>query len=205
MSLSAHPSVGVLSDYASGALHTAPGVVVLAHLQFCTCCQGAVRTFEEVGGALLHAAPPERMGLAALGRVLKGIEDVQPTRARPGSRRRARTFSRRVVGIELGARRFLAPGRWFVTLRASQRRNWRLYMLRAPAGPQHAAWPGGAMVCVLDGGFRRGGRSYRVGDFAAFPQGSRRRLAVISGGAFVAIVAAKRSWAATQLWGANSS
>lgn len=198
MNLSAHPSVGVLSDYASGALHTAPGVVVLAHLQFCSCCEDAVRTFEEVGGALLHSAPPERMGLAALGRVLKGIENVQPTRVRPGSRRRAREFSRRVAGVERGARRFLAPGRWFVTLRASQRRDWRLYMLRAPAGLQRA-WPGGAMVCVLNGGFRRGGRSYRVGDFAAFPLGLRRRLAVISGGALVALVAAKRSWAAAKL------
>ena len=199
MTLSAHPSVGVLSDYASGALHTAPGVVVLAHLQFCPCCQGAVQTFEEVGGALLYAAPPERMGLAALGRVLKGIEDVNPVHARAGSRRRTREFSRRVVGVELGARRFMGPGRWLVTLRASQRRDWRLYMLRALAGPQRSAWPGAAVVCVLNGGFRRGGRTYRVGDFAAFPSGSKPRLAVISGGALVALVAAKRSWAGGRL------
>ena len=199
MTLSAHPSVGVLSDYASGALHTAPGVVVLAHLQFCPCCQGAVQTFEEVGGALLHGAAPERMGLAALGRVLKAIEDVHPARARAGSRRRAREFSRRVMGVKLGPRRIVGPGRWLVTLRASQRRDWRLYMLRAPAGPQRSAWPGAAMVCVLNGGFRRGGRTYRLGDFAAFPLGSNPRLAVISGGALVALVAARRSWVAGQL------
>ena len=199
MTLSAHPSVGELSDYASGALHTAPGVVVLAHLQFCPCCQGAVHTFEEVGGALLHAAPPERVGLAALGRVLKGIEDIHPAQARAGSKRRAREFSGRVVGVKLGARRFMGPGRWLVTLRVSQRRDWRLYMLRARAGPLRPAWPGAAVVCVLNGGFRRGGRTYRVGDFAAFPSGSKPRLAVISGGALVALVAARRSWVAGQL------
>ena len=197
MNLSAHPSVGVLSDYASGALHTAPGVVVLAHLQFCSCCRATIRTFEEIGGVLLWAAPPERMGLAALGQVLKGIEGVDPASIRPGLRRRG--FPERVVGVRRSARRFGAAGGWRIILRASPRRDWRLYMLRAPAGPQQQGLPGAAVVCVLSGGFRRGGRTYRVGDFAAFPSGSNRRLAVISGAALVALVAAKSSWVAAEL------
>lgn len=191
MTLSAHPSTGVLSDYASGALHAAPGVVVLAHLQFCPHCRAIVRTFEEVGGALLRAAPPERMGLAALGQVLQGIEESAPPFV-PGPRRRARDLPSSMAGIKLGARRRLEPGGWLVPIRASRRRDWRVFVYRTPAGLRRLGWRDVSLVCVLGGGFRRGGRTYRAGDFSELLAGEFRPLNVLPGGPLVALIAVRR-------------
>lgn len=191
MTLSAHPSTGVLFDYASGALRTAPGVVVVAHLQFCPGCRAVVRTFEEVGGAFLRGAPAERIGLGALGRALKGIEEAAPQSV-SGSSRRAPDLPSSMAGIKLGARRVLGPGRWLIPVRASPRRDWGVFLLRTPAGQPRQGWPRIALVCVLAGGFRRGGKIYRVGDFGDFPAADSRRSAVLRGGPLVALVAARR-------------
>lgn len=188
MTLSAHPPTGVLSDYASGALRTAPGVVVVAHLQFCPGCRAVVRTLEEVGGAFLLGASPDHIGLGALGRVLKGIEERAPQSA-PAPRRRARDLPSSVAGVQLGARRVLGPGRWLVPVRTSHRRDWGVFLFRAQAGRPRQGWPGATLICVLAGGLRRGGKIYRVGDFGDFPSGRSRQPAVLPGGPLVALVA----------------
>lgn len=206
--MSAHPSTGVLSDYASGALHTAPGVVVIAHLQLCPSCRAIVRILEEVGGALLRGAPAEHVGLAALGQVLKGIEGGA-SKSVPQSSRRARDIPGSMTGVKLGARRLLGPGRWLVPVRASHRRDWGVFLFRTPAGQPRQGWPGAALVCVLAGGFRRGVKIYRVGDFGDFSSGDFRRSAVLPGGPLVALVAARRpqahAWLCRASLGRDSS
>lgn len=202
MTLSAHPSTGVLSDYASGALHTAPGVVVVAHLQFCPSCRLTVRIFEEVGGAFLRGAPADHIGLAALSRVLKGIDEDEPQSV-PGSSRRARDLPTSMAGVKLGARRSLGPGRWLTPLCVSHRRDWGVFLFRTPAGQPRQGWPRTALVCVLAGGFRRGAKIYRVGDFGDFPSADFRRSAVLPGGPLVALVAAR--WPQTHAWLRGSS
>jgi anti-sigma factor ChrR (cupin superfamily) len=202
VTLSAHPSTGVLSDYASGALRTAPGVVVVAHLQFCPSCRLVVQTFEEVGGAFLRGSPPEHVGLPVLGRVLRGIEEG----ARPpgsGSSRRALDQRTSPVGVKFGARRLLGPGCWFTPICVSHRRDWGVFLFRTVAAPPPHGWPRTALVCVLAGGFRRGARTYRIGDFGIFPSADFRRSAALPGGPLVALVAAK--WSRTHAWLRRSS
>lgn len=202
MSLSAHPSTGVLSDYASGALHTAPGVVVVAHLQFCSSCRLVVQTFEEVGGAFLRGAPAEHIGLPALGRVLRGIEEGA---AQPVSRSSRHALDRRTspAGFKFGARRLLGPGRWLTPICVSHRREWGIFLFRTLAGPPRHGWPRTALVCVLAGGFRRGAKIYRIGDFGDFPSANFHRSTVLPGGPLVALVAAR--WSQAHAWLRRSS
>ena len=168
--LSVHPSTGVLWDHASGALPTAPAIVVAAHIELCAGCRATIATFEEVGGALLCDAPVAPMGLAALGRVLKCIEQAAHPEAPIGGR----------------------CSRWSARLRASGQRDLWPILLRTPASARRQGQPAEVFICVLAGGFRSGGAVYRAGDFGEFRRGGFLKPTILRRGRLHALVAMRR-------------
>jgi putative transcriptional regulator len=170
MSVVHHPSQDLLLGYASGRLGRGPSLVIGVHLRACPACRAEVGRLEAVGGALLEAQAPTAMAPDALARALARIQEPRPpepppARARPGFE--GIDLSAALEGLELGSRRWIAPGVW---MRPVIRQGGRAttYLLRTGPGcrmPRHGH-AGAEFVCVLEGGFTDETGQYGPGDFA---------------------------------------
>jgi len=54
-----HPDDNLLTEYASGAIATAVGIVICAHLQTCSQCRQRVEQFNRLGAAILNQSVAE--------------------------------------------------------------------------------------------------------------------------------------------------
>jgi len=79
-----HPSEALLVGYASGALEEAQALLVASHIEMCDLCRHTVADAETIGGALVSALTPERMGPDSLARTLARLDDAEAvSSARP--------------------------------------------------------------------------------------------------------------------------
>ena len=73
-----HIDETLLMDYAVGATTEPESLIIATHLAFCPQCRGAVRSMEDVGGALLDDVAPEAVADDALAAVLARIDGEAP-------------------------------------------------------------------------------------------------------------------------------
>jgi putative transcriptional regulator len=170
MSLLHHPSPDALAAYASGRLGRGLSLVVDVHLHACADCRGEIRRLEAVGGALLNSVEPARMEPDALARALARIEappPPEPPRARADPVLTGIDLGVALEGLQLGTRRWLAPGIW---MRPVIREQGRIstYLIGTGPGrrmPRHGH-AGAEFVCVLHGGYSDEEGQYGPGDFS---------------------------------------
>jgi predicted ChrR family anti-sigma factor len=77
MNVTRHPSDAALAAFASGSLDEGRSLVLATHLSFCRTCREAVRTFEQVGGALLDRIESAALREGALERAVVRIGEVE--------------------------------------------------------------------------------------------------------------------------------
>ena len=165
-----HPSSDILLSYAAGRLDKGMSLVVDVHAVACAACRAEIEQLEAVGGTLLESLAPAEMAPDALDRALARIETRAPppppaARALPGLA--GIDLSAALAGLDLGPRRWLAPGVWMRPI-VSERGGRNTYLLRTGPGarlPRHGH-TGEEFVCVLQGGFSDDAGSYGPGDFA---------------------------------------
>src|SRR5271168_2882356 len=85
MTIVHHPSDETLTAFASGTLDEARALVVATHISLCPHCRKSLAAFEEVGGALLDAAPAASMSAGAMERTLQRALDQGPSIRSHGS------------------------------------------------------------------------------------------------------------------------
>lgn len=186
-----HPSEALLTDYASGAISEAFGVVVAAHLEVCGACQATVAGLEALGGEMVSLLPEDVLSEEALPRVMAGIE--RPTGVgRPNRLTEAR--------IPFGRELWLGPG---MGVRKAKVAGGLLYSLRLGAGQQTFPHGHHGIECttVLKGAFHDGFETYAAGDFAEAGEDLEHLPHVTSGGECVCLIASEHPIKALSLVG----
>jgi putative transcriptional regulator len=166
-----HPSEDLLAACAAGALRPGAALVVRAHLAFCAACRAEIGFFESLAGALLETEPAAELPAGALDRAFAAIDGSRPA---PRRRRLARSpdavvLPRGLDGLNVGRRRWMAPGVWKTPIETDRRSRELVYLLRIDRGmvlPRHTH-SGSEFTCVLRGGFSDGAEDYALGDFIA--------------------------------------
>jgi putative transcriptional regulator len=167
MNVTRHPSDAALGAFASGSLDEGRSLVLATHLSFCPTCRKAVRTMEQVGGALLDRIETAALREGALERALVRIDEVEtPISPALGS------ASTSVLPIPL-SEYALGPWRWI-----GRGLRWRSVdvptepssrVLLLDAAPRTRMYrhrhAGTEWVCVLEGAFRHNLGHYGRGDF----------------------------------------
>jgi putative transcriptional regulator len=167
MNVTRHPSDAALAAFASGSLDEGRSLVLATHLSFCRTCRKAVRTFEQVGGALLYRIESAALREGALERAVARIGEVEtPIKPALG------TASTSALPIPL-SEYALGPWRWI-----GRGLRWR--SVDVPTEPSSSVLlldvaPGTRLyrhrhagtewVCVLEGAFRHHQGRYGAGDF----------------------------------------
>jgi putative transcriptional regulator len=164
-------------------------MVISAHLEHCEKCQPAVARAEEVHGQILESLADTAMAPDALQLALARIDT--PAKRAPASLGDV-PLPEAVACLGLRSRRFLGPEFWIAPVRGVWSDNWRLYLLRAPAGtriPEHRH-RGQEMFQVLTGAVRDR-QLHRQGDFAVLSHGVDHALEVTTDGPCACLVAAE--------------
>jgi len=190
-----HPSAAVLTDYSSGALRPAFGVVVAAHLEACPHCRATLRGLEALGGEMIAVLPETSLSEQALPRVMAGIE--RPVdRAPEGAHT---TVDRVPFGREL----WLGPGMGIA--KAKMEGGDLLYKLRLPAG--QPTFPHGhdgiEYTTVLTGAFDDGFHIYSAGDFAEAGDDLHHKPHVTPGSECICLIASERPLRVTDQVGSS--
>jgi putative transcriptional regulator len=158
-----HPSDSSLIARAAGSLTPLHVHVLAVHLSACQRCRDQLRRMEEVGGALLTALPPQRLGPHAFTRIMARLDDDD-----------ARSYvDAPPASVTLEA---LAVGRWFwlgpgIRLMPLTRRDasgTRLDLIKVSPGvalPGHGH-TGAETSCILQGGYRDETGVYEAFDIA---------------------------------------
>ncbi|MGB0697651.1 MAG: ChrR family anti-sigma-E factor [Rhodospirillaceae bacterium] len=76
MSISHHPSAGMLTAYAAGTLGEGPSLLIAAHLTLCPECRAAVQEAERVGGGLLDSLPTEQTPITVPDSLLASLDSL---------------------------------------------------------------------------------------------------------------------------------
>lgn len=175
-----HPCEALLADYASGALPTAAGLTVSAHLDVCAECRGSVNRFAETGGALLGALPDAPLAPGALADTLARLgEPTHPVRVTavgiPGV-----NLPPAVQAIGVGARRWFGRGAWAAHTNASRTDGWRSFILSLPPGGRLPAHGHGGMelTVALHGTFADDQGWHGPGDFVTAANGVEHEIVV---------------------------
>ena len=193
MKIRHHPSDETLAAFASGTLDEGRSLVVATHLSLCATCRGAVRTFEEVGGALLDGSEPAAMRADALERAgaIDAIERQpsagaarNPAARRRYSQRRFRKITNGSVALDRQRHAF-APGGCAVE------RQVRVFMLKAAPGKQipHHRHTGMEWTCIFQGAFEHDLGRYGPGDFDEADETMEHKPVVEDGVPCVCLVA----------------
>ena len=157
-----HPSVEILTAYASGALEPGFGLVVGAHVEGCAACRAKIGAFEAASGEALGELREEEMGADALAHVMARFDD----RPAPAAKPEARPLLERLT---LKPKKWVAPGVWVAAVDTPHAPQNRVYLLSVGAGmPTARHEHSGAEFCtVLKGAYRDELGLFSAGDFAA--------------------------------------
>jgi putative transcriptional regulator len=166
-----HPSEDLLAACAAGTLRPGAALVVRAHLAYCPACRSEIRFFESLGGALLEVEPVAELSEGALERTLAAIDRPRPARrpSRPARSPDAAFLPEALDRLNVGRRRWMAPGVWLTPVNTDRRSRELVYLLRISRGmvlPRHTH-EGCEFTCVLHGGFSDSADRYLPGDFIA--------------------------------------
>lgn len=157
-----HPSVEILTAYASGVLEPGFGLVVGAHVEGCAACRAKIGAFEAASGAALGELRAEEMGADALAHVVARLDEKPAPTAKPD----ARPLLERLT---LKPKKWVAPGVWVAAVDTPHAPQNRVYLLSVSAGmPTARHEHSGAEFCtVLKGAYRDELGVFAAGDFAA--------------------------------------
>jgi putative transcriptional regulator len=184
MRIANHPSEAVLADYASGALRTAFGAVVAAHLERCAHCRDQVADLESFGGAMIEALPGETLETGALEKALRALDDPTP----PAAAESGSTVDR----IPFGRAKWLAPG---MSIRKARLGGPDLlYLLRLPAGLKTVPHSHGGVefTTVLTGAYDDGQIHMAAGDFCELDPSISHQPQVSPDGECVCLIASEK-------------
>ena len=155
-----HPSETTLAAYAAGTLRKGFGLVVAAHLERCAKCREEVRALEATGGALMDELPGAELAPDALDALLARLDEPAPVQAprKPGSL---------IERLELGKRRYAAPGFWVAPVDTPRELSDRIYLLNAPprAATAKHTHEGLEFTYVVAGALNDNGEVFTAGDF----------------------------------------
>jgi putative transcriptional regulator len=195
MTIMHHPSDTTLAAFASGTLDEARALVVATHLSRCPQCRDAVRTFENVGGALLEAAAPADMSAGALDRAMAMLgqpEAVAPVRRDLAEAERLPALPSHYA---MGPWRWLGRGIEWRAVDVPSDDAVRVFMLKAAPGtklPKHRH-TGTEWTCVFQGAFRHQLGRYGAGDFDEADESVEHDPVVEEGDTCICLVALRGS------------
>ena len=195
MTIAHHPSDESVLAYANGSLSAALGLAVAAHADGCDVCRQTVGLVENMGGVFLESAPPMALPAGALADVLARLETpgIQPRIPPVPQPDDAILLPPALRHLNVGARRWLAPGIWTRPILKDPAHGTRLYLLGAGAGkslPRHGHH-GIEMTQVLQGEFFDDGIRFGRGDFLEADGGHEHRLMVGANGDCVCVIASE--------------
>ena len=172
MTVRHHLGADLIESYAAGALSEGWGIAVATHLALCPACRRRVAEAEEIGGAVLNAAPGATLDDGAWTAMKTRLRHERasplpaPAPNAPASAVLPRPL-RDYVGSDVGGIRWRALGRGASQLRLhTGDRETQVRLLRIPAGkpvPEHSHG-GRELTLVLSGAFRDGEAVFGRGD-----------------------------------------
>lgn len=190
MTIMHHPSASALGAFASGTLDEARAVVVAAHLSLCPHCRSTMAGFEQLGGALLDAAPIAPMSAGALERTLARTETVAA--AATAVRRHVEPgLPPPLTNYALGSWRAIGRGVQWRSVDVASGDGVRVFMLKAAPGtrlPRHKH-TGTEWTCVFEGAFRHDLGRFGPGDFDEADASHEHNPVVEEGVACICLVA----------------
>lgn len=157
-----HPSVEILTAYASGALEPGFGLVVGAHVEGCAACRAKIGAFEAASGAALSELSAEDVSADALADVMARLDETQTSAPKLDPRPL-------LERLTLKPRKWVAPGVWVAAVETPHAPQNRVYLLSvSPGMPTARHEHSGAEFCtVLKGAYRDELGVFAAGDFAA--------------------------------------
>lgn len=157
-----HPSIEILTAYASGALEPGFGLVVGAHVEGCAACRAKIGAFEAASGAALSELSAEDVSADALADVMARLDETQT------SAPKVDTWPL-LERLTLKPKKWVAPGVWVAAVDTPHAPQNRVYLLSvAPGMPTARHEHSGAEFCtVLKGAYRDELGVFAAGDFAA--------------------------------------
>jgi len=157
-----HPSVEILTAYASGALEPGFGLVVGAHVEGCAACRAKIGAFEAASGAALSELSAEDVSADALADVMARLDETQTSAPKVDTRPL-------LERLTLKPKKWVAPGVWVAAVDTPHAPQNRVYLLSvAPGMPTARHEHSGAEFCtVLKGAYRDELGVFAAGDFAA--------------------------------------
>jgi putative transcriptional regulator len=166
-----HPSGDLLTAYAAGRLAPGATLVMGSHIDVCDACRGEVSLLERLGGSFLADTAPALLSEGALDRVLKRLGE--PAMRAPTTAPLPRALSRfdipkRLRGLDIGARLWLAPGIWFAPIAMQPENETCTYLIYGAPNktlPRHTH-TGQELTVVLNGAYSDDLGHFAVGDFA---------------------------------------
>jgi putative transcriptional regulator len=166
-----HPSGDLLTAYAAGRLAPGTTLVVGSHIDVCDACRGEVALLERLGGCFLADAAPVSLSEGALDRMLKRLgEPATPATANAPLPRGLSRFDlpKRLRGLDIGDRLWLAPGIWFAPIAMKPENGTCTYLIygaRNKTLPRHTH-AGQEITVVLSGAYSDDLGHFAAGDFA---------------------------------------
>ncbi len=169
MTIIHHPSDMTLAAFAAGTLDTARGLVVATHVSLCRQCRDAVRSFEDVGGAMLEDVGPVAMSAGAQERVMARLGRPETIGSAANASRvpAASDLPAPLSHYSLGPWRRIGRGVQWLPVDVESDQGVRVFMLKAEPGtriPRHKH-TGTEWTCVFEGAFRHDLGRYGPGDF----------------------------------------
>lgn len=157
-----HPSVEILTAYASGALEPGFGLVVGAHVEGCAACRAKIGAFEAASGAALSELSAEDVSADALADVMARLDETQTSAPKVDTRPL-------LERLTLKPKKWVAPGVWVAAVDTPHAPQNRVYLLSvAPGMPTARHEHSGAEFCtVMKGAYRDELGVFAAGDFAA--------------------------------------
>ena len=174
MTIKYHVLEETLLAYAAGELDNASSLLVATHLALCPRCRRAAGIGDEIGGALIEAVAPAKMGNDALDNVMARLEEFAPegtlkpvAAPKSGATPVLPEPLRSRVGGDIDTLRWRRLGPGVQQVRLDDKSGGpSMRLLKITGGrsvPEHGH-EGAEMTMVLAGGVSDAGRSFARGD-----------------------------------------
>lgn len=165
-----HPTLDLLSEYASGTLPLAQAACVYIHVNNCEHCKQAVAQLNELGSALFDSLDPVPVGDSQLNAVLARLDEEAPLNYAKPSHPVGNTpaIIQRLMKGDFSDLTWKNVGK---TLRISHLQTgdpdheFALYHIKAGGRIPAHTHRGSEMTLVLEGGFSDAQGNYHAGDF----------------------------------------
>ncbi|MGE3245709.1 MAG: ChrR family anti-sigma-E factor [Beijerinckiaceae bacterium] len=173
MTITHHPSEGVLAEFANAVLDEAAALVVAAHIAQCPQCRAAVRRYELIGGSLLEMTEASAPMTADAGELLSRSDLVpesppSPVYVEHDPRDRSAARLDRLMSLYGGSKwRWIGPGVHWQPMAVPSDADIRVFLLKARPGTAlpHHRHSGIEWTCVLQGAFSHAHGRFGQGDF----------------------------------------